>query len=44
MNDRIGRDLEECDLGLVEVLSQHLSEGTEEKTIRNLSSDSLFPS
>jgi hypothetical protein len=30
MNDRSGRDLESCDLGLVEVLSQHLSGGTEE--------------
>jgi hypothetical protein len=44
MNDRIGRDLEECGLGLVEILSQRLSEGTEEETIRNPSSDSLFPS
>jgi hypothetical protein len=44
MNDRIGRDLEECDLGLVEVLALHLYEETEEKAMRNLSSDSLCPS
>jgi hypothetical protein len=31
MNDRSGRDLERCDLGPVEVLSQHLSGGTEEE-------------